>query len=45
MTIRFVVAWRQTGDTPLPEPMMIMFRDTITRHQEYIYIYINTTPR
>ena len=28
-----VMAWRRTGDKPLPEPMMTQFTDEYTRHQ------------
>ena len=28
-----VMAWRQTGDKPLPEPMMSQFIDGYMRHQ------------
>ena len=31
-TLVRVVAWRQTGDKPLPEPMMIQFTDAYMRH-------------
>ena len=27
-----VMAWRRTGDKPLPEPMMTQFTDTYMRH-------------
>ena len=27
-----VMAWRQTGDKPLPEPMLTQFTDTNMRH-------------
>ena len=27
-----VMAWRQTGDKPLPEPMLTQFTDAYTRH-------------
>ena len=27
-----VMAWRQTGNKPLPEPMMTQFIDAYTRH-------------
>ena len=27
-----VMAWRQTGDMPLPEPMMTQFIDAYMRH-------------
>ena len=27
-----VMAWRQTGDKPLPEPMLTHFADTYMRH-------------
>ena len=27
-----VMAWRRTGDTPLPEPMMTQFTDAYMRH-------------
>ena len=27
-----VMAWRRTGDKPLPEPMMIQFTDAYMRH-------------
>ena len=27
-----VMAWRRTGDKPLPEPMMTQFNDTYMRH-------------
>ena len=27
-----VMAWRRTGDKPIPEPMMIPFTDSYTRH-------------
>ena len=27
-----VMAWRRTGDKPLPEPMMAMFIDAYMRH-------------
>ena len=27
-----VMAWRQIGDKPLPEPMLILFTDTYMRH-------------
>ena len=27
-----VMAWRRTGDKPLPEPMMIQFIDAYMRH-------------
>ena len=27
-----VMAWRQTGDKPLPEPMTTQFTDADTRH-------------
>ena len=27
-----VMVWRQTGDKPLPEPMMIQFTDAYMRH-------------
>ena len=27
-----VMAWRQTGDKPLPEPMMTQFTDAYMRH-------------
>ena len=28
-----VMAWRRTGDKPLPEPMMTQFIDAYMRHQ------------
>ena len=28
-----VIAWRRTGDKPLPEPMMNQFSDAYMRHQ------------
>ena len=28
-----VMAWRRTGDKPLPEPMMIQFTDAYMQHQ------------
>ena len=28
-----VMAWRRTGDKPLPEPMLIQFTDAYMRHQ------------
>ena len=28
-----VMAWRQTGDKSLPEPMLTQFTDTYMRHQ------------
>ena len=28
-----VMAWRRTGDKPLPEPMMAQFTDAYMRHQ------------
>ena len=27
-----VMAWRRTGDKPLPEPMLTQFTDTYMRH-------------
>ena len=27
-----IMAWRQTGDKPLSEPMMTQFNDTYMRH-------------
>ena len=27
-----VMAWRRTGDKPLPEPMLAQFPDVYTRH-------------
>ena len=27
-----VMAWRQTGDKPLPEPMLAQFNDAYMRH-------------
>ena len=29
-----VMAWRRTGDKPLPEPMMTQFTDAYMRHKE-----------
>ena len=29
-----VMAWRRTGDKPLPEPMMTQFIDAYMRHQK-----------
>ena len=31
-TLVLVMAWRRTGDKPLPEPMMTQFSDTYMRH-------------
>ena len=31
-TLVQVMAWRRTGDKPLPEPMMIQFTDAYMRH-------------
>ena len=28
-----VMAWRRTGDKPLPEPMLIQFTDAYMRHK------------
>ena len=28
----WVIAWRQTGDKPLPEPMMTQYNDAYMRH-------------
>ena len=28
-----VMAWRQTGDKPLPEPMLTQFIDAYMQHQ------------
>ena len=29
-----VMAWRQTGDKPIPEPMMTHYTDTYMQHRE-----------
>ena len=35
LTLVRVVVWCREGNEPLPEPMLIKFYDTISRHQRH----------
>ena len=40
-----VIAWRRTGDKPLPEPMMTWFIDAYMRHKgEWVNVSVSPVP-